>query len=161
LRSDGEWVPIEQPDNEITLTGENPISIDENGVIKLLTDNTTIGIIEKGLSIIGFEDANVGAIPTKTENGLEWIVPEASRDEEFAAAISNLISEINSLKSSVGQSAQYDDAGSEIVAASGLYARIDSTDVKVFNLETLLNEAQNNISNLDDRVEQTENDLFE
>lgn len=161
LRSDGEWVSIEQPDNEITLTGENPISIDENGVIKLLTDNTTIGIIEKGLSIVGFEDANIGAIPTKTENGLEWIVPEASRDEEFAAAISNLISEINSLKSSVGQSAQYDDEGSEIIAASGLYAKIDSTDAKVFNLETLLNEAQNNISNLDDRVEQTENDLFE
>lgn len=132
LRSDGEWVSIEQLDNEITLTGENPISIDENGVIKLLTDNTTIGIIEKGLSIVGFEDANIGAIPTKTENGLEWIVPEANRDEEFAAAIKRL-------EGIVGQEEHTDEDG-EHTPASGLVADVSKIKEDIEDLNTTISE---------------------
>lgn len=132
LRSDGTWVPIEQTGSEITLTGENPISVDEKGVIKLLTDNTTIGIIEKGLSIVGFEDASIGAIPTKTENGLEWIVPEASRDEEFASAIEKL-------ETIVGQE-EYTDEDGQHTPASGLVADVSTIKKNIKDLNTAISE---------------------
>lgn len=168
LRSDGKWVPIEQIDNEITLTGENPISIDENGVIKLLTDNTTIGVIEKGLSIIGFEDANIGAIPTKTENGLEWIIPEASRDEEFAEDIETLNVDVAALKTLLGTPAEYDEDGNEITAASGAYAEIselqnvvDVTNEAVSKAESDIKTLQDNALEMDTELDNLGTDLFE
>lgn len=100
LRSDGKWAEIEIPDITpgISISGESPISVNENGVISLAIDNITLGIIDNSLSIKGFEDAEVNSILTKTENGLEWIVPEANRDEEFAAAIEKLDGDVSTLK---------------------------------------------------------------
>ena len=154
LRSDGEWVSIEQPDNEITLTGENPISVDENGVIKLLTDNTTIGIIEKGLSIVGFEDANVGAIPTKTENGLEWIVPDNSQITTLTATVEAIDAKVDSLKTIVGEQSVYDDNGTEVTPASGLCADI-------INLNNSIENINDNLSVALDDIEEVKNTIGE
>jgi hypothetical protein len=135
LRSDGKWVAIEQSSGGINISGEYPISVDENGVISLAIDNKTLGIVDNSLSIKGFEDAEINAVLTKTENGLEWIVPEEGRDDEFAAAIEKLNGDIATIKNAVGQAATKDEEGEVITSASGLYAEIEKLDSDILNVE--------------------------
>lgn len=168
LRSDGKWVAIEQSSGDINVSGEYPISIDENGVISLAIDNKTLGIVDNSLSIKGFEDAEINAVLTKTENGLEWIVPEEGRDDEFAAAIEKLNGDVATIKNAVGQAAVKDEEGGVITSASGLYAEIEKLDSDISNVEQevsatndLVSGIQGDISNINTAIDKIEKDIFE
>ena len=168
LRSDGKWVVIEQSSGDINISGEYPISVDENGVISLAIDNKTLGIVDNSLSIKGFEDAEINAVLTKTENGLEWIVPEDSRDDEFAAAIEKLDSDVAAIKDAVGQAAVKDEEGGVITSASGLYAEIEKLDSDISNVEQevsatndLVSGIQGDISDINTAIDEIEKDIFE
>lgn len=168
LRSDGKWVAIEQSSGDINISGEYPISVDENGVISLAIDNKTLGIVDNSLSIKGFEDAEINAILTKTENGLEWIIPEEGRDDEFAAAIEKLDSDVAAIKDAVGQAAVKDEEGGVITSASGLYAEIEKLDSDISNVEQevsatndLVSGIQGDISDINTAIDEIEKDIFE
>lgn len=168
LRSDGKWVAIEQSSGDINISGEYPISVDENGVISLAIDNKTLGIVDNSLSIKGFEDAEINAVLTKTENGLEWIVPEEGRDDEFAAAIEKLNGDVATIKDAVGQAAVKDEEDGVITSASGLYAEIEKLDSDISNVEQeisatndLVSDIQGNISGINTAIDKIEKDIFE
>ena len=169
LRSDGKWVAIEQSSGDIiNVSGEYPISVDENGVISLAIDNKTLGIVDNSLSIKGFEDAEINAVLTKTENGLEWIVPEEGRDDEFAAAIEKLNGDVATIKNAVGQAAVKDEEGGVITSASGLYAEIEKLDSDISNVEQeisatndLVSGIQEDISGINTAIDKIEKDIFE
>ena len=168
LRSDGKWVSIEYPEDNINLTAEEPISIDGNGVISLAINKQVLGIIDNSLSIKGFEDAEVNAILTKTENGLKWIVPEENRNEEFSTAIDLLNKDITALKSTLGAAAVKDEAGNIITAASGVFAEFENLNSDINNLEnavsrinTTINETKTEISDIKTSIDEIEDELFE
>ena len=168
LRSDGKWVSIEYPEDNINLTAEEPISIDGNGVISLAINKQVLGIIDNSLSIKGFEDAEVNAILTKTENGLKWIVPEENRNEEFSTAIDLLNKDITALKSTLGAAAVKDEAGNIITAASGVFAEFENLNSDINNLEnavsrinTTINETKTDISDIKTSIDEIEDELFE
>ena len=169
LRSDGEWIEINLEDvNSTNYSGEYPIVINENGVISLLVDNTTLGIIDNSLSIVGFQDAALNAVLTKTENGLEWIVPEDSKEDELVEAIETVITNITNLESTVGKAAVYDENGELVTEATGLIADIAKLDSDVSNinseistLDTNLNAVNDTVNSLNERIEEVDNDRFE
>lgn len=169
----GYWVNLDYRDvvEEFvgaTVTAEEPISIDENGVISLAINNQVLGIIDNSLSIKGFEDAEVNAILTKTENGLKWIVPEENRNEEFSTAIDLLNKDITALKSTLGAAAVKDEAGNIITAASGVFAEFENLNSDINNLEnavsrinTTINETKTEISDIKTSIDEIEDELFE
>jgi hypothetical protein len=168
LRSDGKWVSIEYPEDNINLTAEEPISIDENGVISLAINKQVLGIIDNSLSIKGFEDAEVNAILTKTENGLKWIVPEENRNEEFSTAIDLLNKDITALKSTLGAAAVKDETGNIVTAASGVFAEFENLNSDINSLEnavsrinTTINETKTEISDIKTSIDEIEDELFE
>lgn len=124
LRSDGKWVEIVIDSAE--------------------TDNTSLEKVDGVLSIAGFKDAPEGTQPIKNEDGsLSWIKPDLTTIEALQNDVKNieqilnptddegnpieggLASDVEDLKENVGKSAKYDEEGTLIAAATGLYAELD------------------------------------
>lgn len=132
---------IIQPDKTLSEVGSK-ITVDEN--VFDLDD-------EGKLNLLGFAEATAGAQLLKGSNGkLSWIKPDNSAveglqlivaglkedikdlqdalnpvDEEGNPVEGGLVSEVDNLKESVGEEATYDEEGSLIEAATGLYAELD------------------------------------
>lgn len=119
LRSDGTWAEV------VTESIE--------------TDNVTLENVDGVLSIVGFKEAPEGAQPIKNEDGsLSWVKPDLTAVETLQEDVENikqvlnptdgnngLISDVEDLKESVGNTAEYDEAGNLTAAATGLYAELD------------------------------------
>ena len=116
LRSDGTWAEV------VTESIE--------------TDNVTLENVDGVLSIVGFKNAPEGAQPIKNQDGsLGWVKPDSTAVETLQEDVENikqilnstdgLISDVEDLKESVGNAAEYDEEGNLIAAATGLHAELD------------------------------------
>ena len=119
LRSDGTWAEV------VTESIE--------------TDNVTLENVDGVLSIVGFKEAPEGAQPIKNEEGsLSWVKPDLTAVETLQEDVENiqqilnpadgsngLISDVEDLKEFVGNTAEYDESGNLIAAATGLYSELD------------------------------------
>lgn len=103
------------------------------------TDNVTLENVDGVLSIVGFKEAPEGAQPIKNEDGsLSWVKPDLTAVETLQEDVENiqqilnpadgsngLISDVEDLKKFVGNTAEYDESGNLIAAATGLYSELD------------------------------------